>query len=162
MADRIVVMNAGRVEQVGEPAEVYRRPLTPFVARFVGQMNFFSAVASGRSGWARVGDVELRYQPGFEAASGSAVTLAIRPEEVAVGPSAHGLPNSLTARIVAVQFLGPFTRLALAVEGDGQAVLECDVAATAFTALGVGEGALVPISLAPAALRAFRSVGAAP
>ena len=54
MADRIVVMNAGRVEQVGAPAEVYRRPLTPFVARFVGHMNFLSAVASTRGGWARV------------------------------------------------------------------------------------------------------------
>jgi iron(III) transport system ATP-binding protein len=160
MADRIVVMNAGRVEQVGAPAEVYRRPLTPFVARFVGQMNFLSAVASGRRGWARVGDTELRHQPGFEGASGSAVTLAIRPEEIAVGPSALGVPNGLTARIAAVQFLGPFTRLALAVEGDGGAALECDVAATAFTALAVGEGALVPISLAPEALRAFPSAGA--
>jgi iron(III) transport system ATP-binding protein len=162
MADRIVVMNAGRIEQVGGPAEVYRRPLTPFVARFVGQMNFLSAVASTRGGWARVGDVELRHQPGFEARSGSAVTLAIRPEEIAVGPLAVGVPNGLTAHIASLQFLGPFTRLALAVEGDGGASLECDVAATAFTALGVGEGALVPISLAPEALRAFPSPGVVP
>jgi iron(III) transport system ATP-binding protein len=161
MADRIVVMNAGQVEQVGGPAEVYRRPQTPFVARFVGQMNFLSAIASGRSGWARVGAVELRHQTGFEAASGSAVTLAIRPEEIAVGPSASGAVNSLTARIAGLQFLGPFTRLALSVEGNGQAALECDVAATAFAALGVGEGALIPIALDPEALRAFRPVGTA-
>ena len=90
------------------------------------------------------------------------MTLAIRPEEIAVGPSALGVPNGLTARIAGVQFLGPFTRLALAVEGDGGAALECDVAATAFTALGVGESALVPICLAPEALRAFRSAGAVP
>jgi hypothetical protein len=88
------------------------------------------------------------------------VTLAIRPEEIAVGPSARDVPNGLTARIAGVQFLGPFTRLALAVEGHDGAVLECDVAATAFSALGVGEGALVPISLAPEALRAFPCVGA--
>ncbi len=161
MADRIVVMNAGRVEQVGEPAEVYRRPQTPFVARFVGQMNFLSAVASNRSGWARVGNVELRHQPGFEAAAGSAVTLAIRPEEIAVGPSASGAVNCLTARIANLQFLGPFTRLALTVEGNGQEALECDVAATAFAALGVGEGALVPIALDAETLRAFQPVGTA-
>ena len=161
MADRIVVMNAGRVEQVGGPAEVYRRPQTPFVARFVGQMNFLSAVVSNRSGWARVGNVELRHQPGFEAAAGSAMTLAIRPEEIAVGPSASGAVNSLTARIAGLQFLGPFTRLALTVEGNGQEALECDVAATAFAALGVGEGALLPIALDAEALRAFQPVGAA-
>ena len=46
MADRIVVMNHGVVEQVGTPVEVYTRPRSPFVARFVGQMNFLSAVAA--------------------------------------------------------------------------------------------------------------------
>ena len=162
MADRIVVMNAGRVEQVGPPAEVYRRPRTPFVARFVGQMNFLPAVAAARSGWARVDDVELRHQPGFEAGAGNPVTLAIRPEEIAVGPAAAGAANVLQARIETVQFLGPFTRLALTLVGDGKATLECDVAATAFTALGVGEGALVPIALAPEALRAFTAAEAAP
>jgi ABC-type spermidine/putrescine transport systems, ATPase components len=131
---------------------VYRRPQTPFVARFVGQMNFLSAVASNRSGWARVGNVELRHQPGFEPAAGSAMTLAIRPEEIAVGPLASGAVNSLTARIANLQFLGPFTRLSLTVEGDGQEALECDVAATAFAALGVGEGALLPIALDAEAL----------
>ncbi len=159
MADRIVVMNGGLVEQVGAPAEVYRRPWTPFVARFVGQMNFLSAVAAGRSGWARVGAVELRHQPGFEAAPGDALTLAIRPEEITVGPAALHGDNRLTARITAVQFLGAFTRLSLAPvedEGaDGRTALECDVAATAFAELGVGEGADLPIALAPEALRAF-------
>ena len=115
MADRIVVMNAGEVEQVGGPTEVYRRPSTPFVARFVGQMNFLSAVAAPRSGWARVGAVELRHQPGFEAPPGGALTLAIRPEEIAVGPGALQGDNRLTARITVVQFLGAFTRVGLTV-----------------------------------------------
>ncbi|HEV2056012.1 MAG TPA: putative 2-aminoethylphosphonate ABC transporter ATP-binding protein [Methylomirabilota bacterium] len=165
MADRIVVMNAGQVEQVGGPTEVYQRPRTPFVARFVGQMNFLSAVAAERSGWARVGAVELRHQPGFEAVPGGALTLAIRPEEITVGPAALHGDNRLTARITAVQFLGAFTRLGLTpvVEGggDGRPSLECDVAATAFAELGVGEGADLPIALAPGALRAFPASGPA-
>jgi len=159
MADRIVVMNAGQVEQVGGPTEVYRRPRTPFVARFVGQMNFLPAVAAPRAGWARIGAVELRHQTGFEGAPGEALTLAIRPEEIAVGPAALQGDNRFTARITAVQFLGPFTRLGLDPilngRGDGRLALECDVAATAFAALGVGEGAELPIALAPDALRAF-------
>ena len=161
MADRIVVMNAGQVEQVGAPTEVYRRPLTPFVARFVGQMNFLSAVAGARSGWARVGAVELRHQPGLEAVPGGALTLAIRPEEITVGPAALHGDNRLTARITAVQFLGAFTRLGLMVDGEGRTALECDVAATAFAELGVGEGADLPIALAPDALRAFPVPGPA-
>jgi iron(III) transport system ATP-binding protein len=161
MADRIVVMNAGRVEQVGGPTEVYRRPSTPFVARFVGQMNFLSAVAESRSGWARVGAAKLRHQPGFEAAPGGALTLAIRPEEITVGPEALQGDNRLTARISSVQFLGAFTRLGLTVNGEVLTPLECDVAATAFAALGVGEGADLPIALAPDALRAFPATGTA-
>ena len=43
MADRIVVMNRGRVEQIGSPAEIYGRPATAFVADFVGEMNMFDA-----------------------------------------------------------------------------------------------------------------------
>jgi ABC-type Fe3+/spermidine/putrescine transport system ATPase subunit len=42
MSDRIAVMNAGRIEQVGGPAEIYERPATRFVAEFIGRMNFFS------------------------------------------------------------------------------------------------------------------------
>jgi ABC-type Fe3+/spermidine/putrescine transport system ATPase subunit len=41
MSDRIAVMNAGRIEQVGQPADVYERPATRFVAEFIGRMNFF-------------------------------------------------------------------------------------------------------------------------
>ncbi len=57
MADRIVVMNHGVVEQVGAPVEVYMRPRSPFVARFVGQMNFLDADrgGAGRVGAARRG-----------------------------------------------------------------------------------------------------------
>ena len=59
MADRIVVMNQGVIEQVGTPVDVYVRPSSPFVARFVGQMNFISATACEEPGRVRVGDTEL-------------------------------------------------------------------------------------------------------
>jgi iron(III) transport system ATP-binding protein len=155
MADRIVVMNAGEVEQMGGPQDVYRRPSTPFVARFVGQMNFIAAVASERTGWARIGAFELRYQVGLSAAPGQPLTLAIRPEEILVGPAASGPENRLSVRITAIQFLGSFTRLQLQGGADGLAMLECDVADSTFAALGVGEGAELPVVLQPDALRAF-------
>jgi iron(III) transport system ATP-binding protein len=154
MADRIVVMNHGVVEQVGAPMEVYMRPRSPFVARFVGQMNFLEATAGERSGWARLGGVEMRHGASGPIAAGTRVTLAIRPEEILVGPAAHEAENRLVTRIRAIQFLGPFTRLSLALPG-GAPGLECDVAATAFAALGAAEGSELALALRADALRVF-------
>ena len=157
MADRIVVMNHGVVEQVGAPVEVYTRPRSPFVARFVGQMNFLEATACERAGWARLGGVEVRHATAGPIAAGARLTLAIRPEEILVGPAA-GPDNRLVTRIRAIQFLGPFTRLGLSLSGDAPA-LECDVAATAFAALGATEGSELVLSLRPEALRVFEAAG---
>ena len=154
MADRIVVMNHGVVEQVGTPFDVYTRPRSPFVARFVGQMNFLEATACERAGWARMGAVEMRHGAAAPLAAGTRLTLAIRPEEILVGPAADGTENRLLTRIRAIQFLGPFTRLSLALP-DGSPALECDVAATAFAALGAAEGSELALSLRPDALRVF-------
>jgi iron(III) transport system ATP-binding protein len=164
MADRIVVMNHGVVEQVGPPVEVYTRPRSPFVARFVGQMNFLAAVAGPRPGSARLGGAEIAYDParlGDEpvALPGQALTLAIRPEEIIVGPAARALPTHLSARIRSVQFLGSFTRLGLTLGGDGELPLECDVAANAFAELGVKEGAELAVAFRPESLRVFPREG---
>jgi iron(III) transport system ATP-binding protein len=153
MADRIVVMNHGVVEQVGAPAEVYTWPRSPFVARFVGQMNFLEATACERAGWARCGGIEMRHGAPGPFPAGSRLTLAIRPEEIQVGPAAGG-ENRLVTRIRAIQFLGPFTRLSLALP-DGLPPLECDVAVTALAALGAAEGSELTLSLRPDALRVF-------
>jgi iron(III) transport system ATP-binding protein len=158
MADRIVVMNHGVVEQVGAPVEVYTRPRSPFVARFVGQMNFLEAIAGERSGWARLGAAEMRHGVAEPIAAGTRLTLAIRPEEILVGPAAQGGENRLVTRIRTIQFLGPFTRLSLALP-DGSPALECDVAAGAFAALGAAEGSELALSLRPEALRVFPAAG---
>jgi iron(III) transport system ATP-binding protein len=157
MADRIVVMNHGVVEQVGAPIEVYTRPRSPFVARFVGQMNFLEATACERPGWARLGGVEMRHGGAEPTPPGTRLTLAIRPEEILVGPAA-GSENRLVTRIRSIQFLGPFTRLTLALP-DGAPPLECDVAAGAFAALGAAEGSDLALSLRPEALRVFPAGG---
>jgi iron(III) transport system ATP-binding protein len=154
MADRIVVMNHGAVEQVGTPLEVYTRPRSPFVARFVGQMNFIEATAGERAGWARLGAVEMRHGRTEPLPAGTRLTLAIRPEEILVGAATAGVENRLVTRILGVQFLGPFTRLSLALP-DGAPALECDVAASAFAALGAAEGAELALALRPDALRVF-------
>jgi iron(III) transport system ATP-binding protein len=154
MADRIVVMNHGVVEQVGTPVEVYTRPRSPFVARFVGQMNFIAGTACAEPGRVRVGETDLHHVAHVTLAPGTPVTLAIRPEEILVGAAAVS-PNRLDTRVVAVQFLGPFTRLHLALLGTADTVIECDVAANAFAELGTGPGAELTLGLRPEALRVF-------
>ena len=77
MADRIVVMNHGVIEQIGTPLEVYREPASPFVADFIGMMNFIAGTVVG-PGAVRVGRLDLGCDAdGF--AAGTGVTLAIRP-----------------------------------------------------------------------------------
>ncbi|HTO10351.1 MAG TPA: putative 2-aminoethylphosphonate ABC transporter ATP-binding protein [Candidatus Binatia bacterium] len=155
MADRIMVMNHGGVEQIGTPAEIYSEPTSLFVARFVGHMNLWPAVAEAQPGRARVGALALRHRPAAGVRPGDALTLGIRPEEVRVGAAVRETDNRLAARVTSVQFQGASTRLVLAGLGEAVLTLECDVAATALADLGVKEGAEVPVALAPDALRAF-------
>ena len=155
MADRIVVMNHGVVEQVGAPMAVYTRPASPFVARFVGQMNFIAGTAGARAGWVHVGPAEVFCRAGEAVAAGTPVTLAIRPEEILVGAAARESPNRLLTRVRGVQFLGPFSRLSLTLGDNGGPVLECDVAAGALAGLDAAEGAELDLALDPGALRLF-------
>ena len=157
MADRIVVMNHGAVEQVGSPISVYTEPASPFVARFVGQMNFIPATACEEPGRVRVGDTQLRHLAREPLAPGTPVTLAIRPEEILVDAVTMPSENRLLTRVRAVQFLGPFTRLSLTLPGAAGGILECDVAANAFSELRTAEGAELALGLRPEALRVFAS-----
>ena len=80
MSDRIAVMNAGRIEQIGEPADIYERPATRFVAEFIGRMNLFSGqVTPARRCEPREGLVIAVPVPA-EIANGAAVHVAVRPE----------------------------------------------------------------------------------
>ena len=162
MADRIVVMNHGVIEQVGTPAEVYMRPRSPFVARFVGQMNFISATACEEPGRVRVADTHLHLGAREPLTPGTPVTLAIRPEEILVGEATTAGVNRLRTRVLGLQFLGPFTRLRLELPGSLAAVLECDVAANALADLEVSPGADLVLGLKPEALRVFSDTGAPP
>jgi putative spermidine/putrescine transport system ATP-binding protein len=110
VADRVGVMNAGRLDQIAPPTELYARPATRFVAEFVGLSNRVRADVSGGRATvlaARVGLLEGSVGNG----SGHAL---VRPEAVQVSES--GDPN---ARVVSVAFLGPFSRVQCRLD-DGQ------------------------------------------
>jgi iron(III) transport system ATP-binding protein len=156
MADRIVVMNHGVVEQVGTPFETYAEPASLFVARFVGRMNVLAASATERPGWARVGSLELRHRATAVPPAGTRLALAIRPEEIRVGVAARASgDNRVMARVNGVQFSGAFARLTLALPGLGGPELECDLAGDALAESGAKEGAELPLVLPADALRVF-------
>jgi spermidine/putrescine ABC transporter ATP-binding subunit len=88
MSDRVAVMHAGRVEQVGSPAEVYESPATPFVASFLGASNFWLAEVAAVSGEGLAlvlpggGSLTVPVPPGRTFTSGDTVRLLVRPEKL--------------------------------------------------------------------------------
>ncbi|MEW5872930.1 MAG: ABC transporter ATP-binding protein [Chloroflexota bacterium] len=92
LSDRVVVMNQGKIEQVGTPVDIYRRPQSRFVADFIGRANFIPGVALGREDGSLVVDVygeRLHLSDVKEAyAPQSAVTLVLRPEMIQITPAA--------------------------------------------------------------------------
>lgn len=84
LADRIAVMNAGRVEQLDAPSNIYTNPQTLFVADFIGSMNLIEAQARG--GKVGIGPLELEAPAGVVDGS---VSVAIRPEDLALLPTYH-------------------------------------------------------------------------
>ena len=106
MADRIAVMNQGRVEQFASPQDIYRQPATPFVAEFVGQGNWLP-FAAGDAGHAQVGGLNLRLP---EASARQQGRLFCRPEAVRVNPQA-GEDNQFRAKVREVTFLGNRCRM---------------------------------------------------
>jgi sulfate transport system ATP-binding protein len=107
VADRVVVMNQGRIEQVGTPDEVFEHPATPFVMDFLGQVNVFH----GRlhEGKAIVGGVELDC-PGFVHHDSGPARVYVRPHELDI----ETLPNGsgrLPARVTHVNAAGSITRV---------------------------------------------------
>jgi putative spermidine/putrescine transport system ATP-binding protein len=89
VADRIAVMNDGRVEQYAGPDELYRQPRTRFVAEFVGTMNFYDGAAS--AGTVTLGSDGVVVPCTSVSGTGPAVTVAVRPEDVRLGADGAGV-----------------------------------------------------------------------
>ncbi|MDQ6642769.1 MAG: ABC transporter ATP-binding protein [Actinomycetota bacterium] len=102
VADRVGVMNQGRLEQLAPPAELYAEPATPFVAEFVGQNNKVPAVIS--NGKAQLLGGSATALPG-SITSGAGLAM-VRPESVRLTPAASG-----EATVTSVAFLGPISRV---------------------------------------------------
>ena len=114
MSDRIGIMNAGRLEQVGTPAEIYDRPATRFVGSFIGEINLLEGRMSG--GAFAMDDGRALPSPG---GPDGPATLAIRPERIALAEPGRGL---LDGTVADASFLGDQIVYVVALEG-GPAIL---------------------------------------
>ena len=110
LSDRIVVMDKGRIEQVGTPAQVYHEPATAHVATFVGHLAVVEGVATP-DGRFQVGDQVLT--PPRPLQPGAKVRWSLRPERVVLEPVGHGWER-LTGLVQSVAFLGSVVRTAVA------------------------------------------------
>ena len=117
MSDRVIVMENGRIAQIGTPKELYRRPCSRFVADFVGKVGLIE-LRQEDGAWRTKDGTVIRAAAG--AATGPAALGAVRPENIRLqvgdGAAAQGL-NSLVGRIAEAQYLGPFTEYVVEAAG---------------------------------------------
>jgi sulfate/thiosulfate transport system ATP-binding protein len=110
VADRVVVMNHGKVEQTGTPADVFEHPANPFVMDFLGNVNVFHGRV--QSGHALVGNLKLAY-PDYPHAEPQAATLYMRPHELDIALVQNGTPG-LRANVKRINPTGSVARIGLA------------------------------------------------
>ncbi|MBM3597647.1 MAG: ABC transporter ATP-binding protein [Alphaproteobacteria bacterium] len=131
LSDRIAVMNAGRIEQLDTPSNIYGAPRTEFVANFVGKINFLRGTLSGQQdGFALidtpVGRIRARMAASASFGSDSRVTVSIRPENLRVIHRAEdaGDMNTVAGRIVSRLFTGNLSHVRVAVPGEVELLVE--------------------------------------
>ena len=155
MADRIVVMNHGVIEQVGSPTEIYRHPRTLFVADFIGETNQFPGKVLPD------GQIEIGHSAfccsteGFTA--DDIVTAAVRPVDIIPhGADAHAVnaadrpatpQNLIDAEVREMEFLGMFWRTRLTAPRLGERSLVADFSVNAVRRLSIETGAVIQVEI---------------
>jgi len=137
LSDRIVVMQAGRIEQVGTPFEIYNHPTTAFVASFIGNLNILEAtVVDAAQGLLSVEGQEVRAAKAI-AGGATRVKLSLRPEMLSLN---EGIPdaNSLAGTLATVVFLGSIVRLGIIIGGRTLSLDRFNTPHLALPAIGSG------------------------
>jgi spermidine/putrescine ABC transporter ATP-binding subunit len=125
MSDRIAIMNGGRIEQVGAPAEIYENPTTNFIARFLGEANLIpgtvESVDAGVATLKTAGGLRLRARAEADLRAGAQAHLFVRPERLEIAPAGaepHGAAsaNVVAAQLLQTSFLGNILRHAVRME----------------------------------------------
>ncbi|MCG8637682.1 MAG: putative 2-aminoethylphosphonate ABC transporter ATP-binding protein [Desulfobacterales bacterium] len=153
MADRILVMNDGKLVQKGSPNQIYERPATPFVASFIGSMNFMKQARKVDRGLYDICGRPFRVanENGTAGAlKGTPFTLAIRPEDVMVDAPEKSGENLFPGRIQAMEYRGAFFRLNLRLAaGEKVAAITADLPTEHIRRFSLRQDMPVTVSLPP-------------
>ena len=148
VADRIVVMNHGVIEQVGTPMDIYREPASPFVADFVGKINVMPARLA--QGSLRFGSMCLPCQ----GADGD-VRVYLRPEDVLARPIAPGDPHVFDACIEKIEFLGSYCHVHVASASLNQHKLMVYLSLNFLSEQSLHIGSTITLKLLPERIKVF-------
>jgi len=152
VADRIVVMNHGRIEQVGTPLAVYREPATPFVADFVGRINVVAATAEAGN---RVRIGPTAFACDHAAPPGAPVKIYLRPEDVLARPIEPGDSNVFDATIDKIEFLGSYCLVRVTSPALGEHRLTVYLSLNFLAEHALEVGGRLPLRLLPERMRLF-------
>ena len=162
VADRVVLMNAGNIEQVGSPQEVWDHPASPFVYGFLGDVNMFH-------GRAHEGEVHLEglqlHAPEHADAQDAKAFAYVRPHDLEVeryvqggGVDDAGRARGIAARLDRAIVVGPIARLELVPVDGSQRVIEAQIPAQQYREQGLREGEVLLVT--PRRARVFVQPGA--
>lgn len=148
IADLVVIMHRGRIEDIGPPARVYERPRTRFSAGFLGESSVIEGVVSARAdGRLTIDTVFGRLDVEGDRATGDRVALAVRPEALCLDPALPGLQALGRCRVADRIYQGSFARLAVAHESGVRLLAKVDPRSVPESAvhvdIGVRPGGLV-------------------
>src|SRR5262249_10975984 len=135
-SNRIAVMDAGRIEQIGGPADIYERPATRFVAEFIGRMNFFSGHVTPERAVRTDKGLTIAISVSSEVAAGGGGDVAVRPERSRLSRTKPDAGLALRGTVRQVLYLGSTREFHLDLDGGERGIVEMpnDGSAAAFDA----------------------------
>ena len=162
MADRIVVMNHGVIEQIGTPTDIYRHPKTLFVADFIGETNQFPSRIAGKSN-VTLDAIDLACAP-HDLQDGDEAMAVIRPVDIiphgkGVTESVGTPGNLIDAKVEEMEFLGAFWRCRLSSTRFGGRILVADFSINAVRRLGIEIGGTMQVELPRERVLVFPKAG---
>ena len=133
VADRVVVINKGRIEQVGSPQEVYDHPVSPFVYQFLGNVNQFKS--NIHKGEAKIGDIELKINSHHETQNTPALAF-VRPHDIEIDKERRANQPGFEAVVSYIHAVGPLVRLELK-RADQTELIEAELTQERFRELNL-------------------------
>ena len=160
MADRIVVMNQGVIDQIGTPMQVYREPATPFVADFVGKVNMLAGTVES-AGRIRIGARSFACAS-CDGSAGRSVRAYLRPEDIVARPITEGDsgtqagdPNVLEATIEKIEFLGSYCLVRVTANGLEGQPLTVYLSLNFLSEMGLASGSPMKLRILAERMRVF-------